>query len=161
MENPDDDVNALAAIASESSLRIAVAESLTSGTVASAVGAGDDASAWFAGAVVAYQQYVKEHVLGVSAGTDPCSASCAEQLAKGVRSLLDADVAVATTGVGGPEAEGEHPPGTVYLGWATAGGSGSQFLRVHGEPSDVLDKTTSEAVRLLVEIARAASLQSR
>ena len=154
METTDEDVKALASIASESSLRIAVAESLTSGTVASAVGAGNDASAWFAGAVIAYQMDVKEHVLGVSAGTDPCSASCAEQMATGVRTLLNADVAIATTGVGGPESEGEHPPGTVYLGWATASGSGSQFLRVPGEPSHVLDRTTSEAVRLLVEIAR-------
>lgn len=155
MHNTDEDVATLAELAREQSLRIAVAESLTSGAVASTVGAGAGASVWFAGAVVAYQQDVKERVLNVPAGTDPCSAECAEQLATGVRELLVADVAVATTGVGGPEPDDGHPAGTVFLGWATAAASGSRFFTVDGDPAHVLVRTTAEAVRLLVELVSA------
>src|SRR5690349_20430325 len=100
-------------------LRIAVAESLTSGQVAHTVGAGEHAAEWFAGGIVAYLVDVKERVLGVPPGTDPCSATCAEQLAIGARELFDADVSVSTTGVGGPDPEDGHAPGTVFLGWAT------------------------------------------
>src|SRR5687767_3132995 len=100
-------------------VRVAIAESLTCGLLASELGKGHDATEWFAGGVVAYQTDVKRRVLKVRAGVDPCSADCAEQLATGVRALLDADLAVSATGVGGPDAEDGHAPGTVYLGWSS------------------------------------------
>src|SRR5687767_1949562 len=61
--------------------RVGIAESLTCGLLASELGKGHDAAEWFAGGVVAYQTDVKQHVLKVRAGVDPCSAECAEQLA--------------------------------------------------------------------------------
>ena len=136
-------------IARERRLRVCVAESLTSGRLANTVGAGGDASEWFAGGIVAYFTEVKERVLGLRPGTDPCSASCAEQLAAGALALFDADICIATTGVGGPGPEGGHPAGTVYLGWATAEGTGHRALSLAGGPDQVLDDTTAAAVRLL------------
>ncbi|WP_454157443.1 CinA family protein [Microbacterium lacticum] len=61
------DVTALSDIARRRRLRVAVAESLTSGALASAVGAGEGASTWFCGGVVAYLPEVKERVLGFPA----------------------------------------------------------------------------------------------
>lgn len=46
-----------------------------------------------------------------SPGTDPCSSTCAVQLAVGVRSLMGADVAVSTIGVGGPTPRTATNPG--------------------------------------------------
>src|SRR5690606_16977408 len=89
----------LAALAQEHELRVAVAESLTSGLLASNIGAGDNAAEWFAGGVVAYQRQSKEHVLRVPPGIDLCSPECAETMAQGVRGLFEADLAVSTTGV--------------------------------------------------------------
>ncbi|MGC4938171.1 CinA family protein [Kribbella sp. DT2] len=49
-------------------LTVAVAESLTSGSLACQLGAATDASDWFAGGVVAYTTAVKVGVLGVDPG---------------------------------------------------------------------------------------------
>ncbi|WP_345751927.1 CinA family protein [Microbacterium rhizophilus] len=141
--------------ARERGLTVAVAESLTSGLLASEVGKGEAAGEWFSGGVVAYRMPVKTHVLGVPDGTDPTSPECATALATGVRALLDADVAVSTTGVGGPDDEDGHPAGTVYLGWATADDAGAEHFRFDGEPEDVLAATVDHAVRLLVRLAEA------
>lgn len=148
------DIEELAREALDRDLSIAVAESLTCGHVANTVGAATRASDWFAGGVVAYTVATKERVLGLEPGTDPCSPQCATQLAVGVRELLDADIAVSTTGVGGPEPEGPHAVGTVYLGWATAGASGDHLLRLEGSPVEIIDETTRYAIRLLARLAR-------
>lgn len=139
----------LGELAAERGLRVGVAESLTSGQLANTVGAGPDASTWFAGGIVAYFTDVKERVLGLTPGTDPCSASCAEQLAAGALRLFDADICVSTTGVGGPGPQGGHPAGTVYLGWATAEDVGHRRLALTGDPEEVLAASVEAAVRLL------------
>lgn len=145
----DTDLERLSELARDRGLRMCVAESLTSGGLASTVGAGENASEWFAGGIVAYFTEVKERVLGLTPGTDPTSAECAEQLATGALRLFDADIAVSTTGVGGPDPKGGHPPGTVYLGWATAEGAGHRRLALTGGPEEVLDASVEAAVRLL------------
>jgi len=145
-----DDVQQLSDLARARGLRIAVAESLTSGTLAGTIGDGNQASEWFAGAVVAYMVAAKERVLGLAPGTDPCSADCAEQLARGARELFDVDIAVSTTGVGGPDPEGGHPAGTVFLGWATRSAAGHRRLDIDGDPDRVLAATVDAAVRMLV-----------
>lgn len=144
-----EDIARLSEVAEQRGLRIGVAESLTSGRLASTVGAGADASDWFTGGIIAYLTDVKERVLGLVPGTDPCSAECAEQLARGARELLDADLCVSTTGVGGPGPEGGHAPGTVFLGWATATATGHRRLSLLGDPDEVLDATIAAAARLL------------
>jgi len=148
-----EDIERLANAASRLKIRIAVAESLTSGLLAAKVGEGRDAATWFAGAVVAYLTDVKEGVLGLEPGLDPCSPASAEQLARGVRDLMRTDLAVATTGVGGPGPENGHEPGTVYLGWASPEGSGHRLLRLDGEPAEVLAGTVEAAVRMLADLA--------
>ncbi|WP_083511042.1 CinA family protein [Microbacterium sp. XT11] len=144
-----EEVDRLSAVARDRGLRVCVVESLTSGKLASVVGAGEGASEWFAGGMVAYLTDVKERVLGLTPGTDPCSAACAEQLATGALSLFDADVCVSTTGVGGPGPEGGHPAGTVYLGWATRSATGHRGLSFAGGPEEVMDAAVEAAARLL------------
>lgn len=148
------DIAVLSALARERPLRIAVVESLTSGTLAHTIGAGDGASEWFAGGIIAYMQDVKESLLDVTPGADPCSPQCAEQLAAGGRELFGADVCVATTGVGGPEPEDGHPPGTVYLGWAIEGEHGHSMLELSGSPEKVIDATVTAAMNLILEHGR-------
>nr|WP_314841010.1 CinA family protein [uncultured Microbacterium sp.] len=145
----EDAIERLSEVARERGLRICVVESLTSGNLASTIGAGEGAGEWFAGGVVAYLTDVKERVLGLTPGTDPCSASCAEQLAQGALRLFEADLCVSTTGVGGPGPEGGHEPGTVYLGWSTAEGVGHRRLALSGEPEEILDQTVEASMRLL------------
>lgn len=149
------DIDILSDRARSAQLRVAVVESLTSGALASAVGAGSDAGEWFAGGVVAYLTEVKEHLLGLRPGTDPCSAECAEHLAHAGRELLRADICVSTTGVGGPDPQDGHPPGTVYLGWADGSQTGHLLLNLSGEPEEVIAQTVDAAVRMLAQRADA------
>lgn len=145
-----DDLQHLSETADERGLRLCVAESLTSGRLASAVGAGEGAGSWFGGGVVAYQSAEKERVLGVTPGLDPCSAEVAEQMADGARRLFDADLCVSTTGVGGPGPdENGHPAGTVFVGWASAEGVGHRALTLSGDPEEVMDAAVAHALRLL------------
>lgn len=149
-----DDIDHLSQIARARKLRVAVVESLTAGGVAHAVGAGEGTSEWFAGGIVAYMTDVKEHLLRLEPGVDPCSAECAEQLAAGGLELFAADVCVSTTGVGGPESDGGHSAGTVYLGWAVEHVRGHLHLQLQGDTDEVLTDTVGAAVHLLLARAQ-------
>ena len=127
---------------------VAAAESLTSGAIASALGRGDDASAWFAGGVVAYAERVKREVLGVTAAS-VLSPQCARELATGAARLLGADVAVAVTGVGGPDPEEGLPPGTVYAAVCIGDDVTDAAWRFDGDPAAVVEQTVLAALRLV------------
>lgn len=145
-----DHLSDLAELARERGLRVCVAESLTSGRLASTVGAGEGAGGWFGGGIVAYQTAEKERILRVTPGLDPCSAEVAEQLASGALELFQADLCVATTGVGGPGPdERGNPEGTVYVGWASPLGVGHKKLALSGDPEDIMDAAVDAAVRML------------
>jgi nicotinamide-nucleotide amidase len=92
--------------------QLGVAESLTGGQLAAGISEGPRASEWFKGGVVAYQPATKRKLLGVSDG--PVVAErCALEMTKGVSTLLEAEVGLALTGVGGPGPAEGHAPGTV------------------------------------------------
>jgi nicotinamide-nucleotide amidase len=148
-----DAIEGVAQTARRKELRVAVAESLTCGLLAGSIGKGSAAEHWFAGGIVAYQTRTKVAVLGVRPGLDPVSGECAEQMAAGARELLQSDLAVSTTGVGGPGSEDGHPAGSVYLGWATAEGAGHVALTIDaGDPAGILDGTVAEAISLLSDL---------
>jgi len=101
-------------------LTLAVAESFTGGLIAARAVALPGASRWLRGAVVAYASEVKYEVLGVPEGP-VVTAEAAAAMAEGVRRLLGADVGLATTGVAGPDAQEDKPPGTAFAGVALPG----------------------------------------
>ncbi len=104
----------IAELVDSAGLSVAVAESLTGGMVASALAQAPGSSTWFRGAVVAYASEVKHQLLDVPPGP-VVSAEAAASMADGVRRLLEANIAVALTGAGGPDAQDGQPPGTVFL----------------------------------------------
>ena len=148
MSNPSAD--RLAETLQERGLSLAVAESLTCGALASTIGAVSEASEWFRGGVVAYINDVKYHVLGVPEGPVVTDTS-ARQMARGARTLLEADVAIAVTGVGGPGPEEGKPSGTVFIAVDSADGTVSAEHHFDGEPEQVLDATIEAALSLTVE----------
>ena len=146
----------IAELASARGLTVAAAESLTGGAVSSALAAAPEASDWYQGSVVAYSPRVKFDVLGVTPGplvTD----RCAEELATGVARLLQADAAVSTTGVGGPDPEEGEEPGTLYVGITVPGGTSTHRLELDGDPSEVVERATAEALELLLQALRRAA----
>lgn len=127
---------------------VAVAESLTSGRLAAALGAASGASEWFRGGVVAYSTEVKRNVLGMP-DCSPVCAAAARAMAEGARSLLRADVAVAVTGVGGPGPQDGEAPGTVWFAVTDKEGTRSECHRFAGDPGEVVDLTVRTALELL------------
>lgn len=144
------DIDAVAALALDLGITIAVAESLTAGRLATALARGGRATTWFRGGVVAYQPTVKQHVLGVAPGP-VVTAACADAMAHGAARLLRADVALATTGVGGPREEEGEQPGTVWLARLVDGHIATRLLHLDGDVDAVLDGTVADAMRWLRE----------
>lgn len=140
----------IAELASARGLWIAAAESLTGGAVSSALAAAPGASDWYHGGVVAYSPRIKTHVLGVTPGP-VVTDRCADELARGVARVLEADAAVATTGVGGPDPEEGEEPGTVYLGVVAPGYADCRRLDLDGSPDEIVEQATEHALRFLVE----------
>ena len=146
-------VEAIARRAAARGKTVAVAESLTSGSLVSELGKGTDAAAWLRGAVVAYSAEVKREVLGVSDGP-VVTARCAEEMASGVASLLASDVAIAATGAGGPDPVEGRAAGTVYLGWWCDDDAGHREFLFEGDPAEVVGQTVQAGLELLGEILR-------
>lgn len=124
--------------------QLAVAESCTAGricqTVVGIVGSGS----WFQGGMVAYHERTKREVLGVSVAS-VLSEAAALEMAGGIAALLDADVAVATTGVTGPEPVEGVRPGTVVI--ATQVGATGWVATHHyrGDSAAIVEQAVEEA----------------
>lgn len=109
-------------------LTVAVAESCTGGLLGTYVTNIPGSSAYFEGGVIAYSDTVKSQVLGVPADIleeyGAVSPEAAIAMAKGVRLLLQTDLALATTGIAGPSGGTPNKPvGLVYVALASASGT--------------------------------------
>lgn len=149
MSRTTDLAQQIADIVTARELSVGVAESLTGGALSSALAAAPDASRWYHGCVVAYSSLVKQEVLGVSPGP-VVTGRCADEMAHGAARVLQTDVALSTTGVGGPDPEEGEEPGTVYVGVATLGAVTSHRLELDGSPEEVVERATAEALTLLL-----------
>jgi nicotinamide-nucleotide amidase len=105
-------------------LTLAVAESCTGGFLAHRLTNVPGASAVFLGGAVTYSNQAKQDILGVQAETlrehGAVSKPVARAMAEGVRRLLQADFALAVTGIAGPGGgTTEKPVGTAFIALAT------------------------------------------
>jgi PncC family amidohydrolase len=130
---------------------VVAADSVTAGAIATALAAAPDASEWFRGSIVAYHTAMKRQLLGVVVPS-VITAECAREMAEGALSVTGADLAVAVTGVGGPDPEEGMPAGTVYI----SAGPGDALRvfehRFEGEPADVVRQAALQALRHLAEV---------
>jgi nicotinamide-nucleotide amidase len=150
-------VERVARVVASRGLTVAVAESLTCGLLANTLGAGPDASTWLVGGVVAYSTDVKRRVLGVRS-QEVVTDQCAREMAEGVLALTGADLAISTTGVGGPGWEEDKPPGTVFVGTAWAGGAQAEQFAFAGDPLQVLEQTVRSAITSLDQMVTSQGL---
>lgn len=146
----------IAKLAEASSRSIATAESLTGGQLTARLAAAPNASEWFRGGVVAYNAEVKREVLGVPPGP-VVSEPAATAMATGVARLLNADVAVSTTGVGGPGREEGQPPGTVWIALSWGGQpAGAWPYQFEGDPPEICRQACDAALERVRERLRSA-----
>ena len=132
----------------------ASAESCTGGNIAHVFTLIPGSSEAFKGTAVTYATPMKTKVLGVPAETiekyGVVSQQVVEGMAKGVRSLMEADFGVATTGVAGPSGgTDENPVGTVWIGVASANGVVSQRFNFGKDRENVISRATIAAYEML------------
>ena len=126
------------------------AESLTGGDLAALLSSTPGASGWFRGAVVSYATDLKRRLLGVTAQRI-ISADCAAEMAAGVRSLLEVDWALATTGVAGPDRQEDQPVGTVFVAVAGPQQVRTSELALSGDRAAIRGASCSAALHHLLE----------
>ena len=107
---------------------VATAESCTGGWVAKSITDSPGSSAVFGYGVVSYSNGAKESMLGVKNETleahGAVSESVVEEMARGALRLSGANIAVAVSGVAGPDGgTDDKPVGTVWFAWAVRDGS--------------------------------------
>lgn len=156
---PADTTSALIATLAARGLTVAVAESLTGGALTAELTRPAGASAVVNGGVVVYATEIKHSVVGVDEALlsehGPVHPDVARQLAERVRAVLAvegkaADIGISTTGVAGPDTQGEQAVGTVFIGVALGQGTRVEALQLAGDRASIRSHTVSAAVAALV-----------
>lgn len=111
----------------EKGLTLTTAESCTGGLVAKRLTDVSGASAVFHGGAVTYSNRLKSEWLGVKEETlrqfGAVSEQTAREMAEGARKFAKSDLAVAVTGIAGPNSDDTNKPlGLVYIALADAHG---------------------------------------
>lgn len=133
---------------------LATAESCTGGLVAVRLTDVAGSSDVFLGSVVAYSNDVKIRRLGVPPEVleryGAVSEETAAAMAQGARKELGADVALAVTGVAGPDGGSEEKPvGLVYLHAEGPSGSAQRRVVLPGDREAVRARATTLALHVL------------
>jgi len=135
-------------------LTLGTAESCTGGLVAGRLTSVAGSSDVFRGGLVAYDDEVKEKLLGVPSGLlaehGAVSAEVAEAMAQGARERLAVDVAVSVTGIAGPGGgTPEKPVGLVFFHVAGPGGDLALRIELPGDRGVIRSRSTVAALHLV------------
>lgn len=138
-------------IAIERGVTIGTAESCTGGLVGHSITSIGGSSAYYLGGVISYADAVKVELIGVPQATierhGAVSAQAAVAMAEGVRERIGCDLAVAVTGVAGPDGGTEAKPvGLTYV--AVAGPTGHEVRRHQWSGDRAANKEQSAAAAL-------------
>jgi nicotinamide-nucleotide amidase len=140
---------------------LATAESCTGGLLAGAVTTIPGSSAWFERGFVTYSNESKVELLGVSPATltryGAVSEETAREMADGAIAHSQADVAIAITGIAGPDGgSADKPVGTVWLVWRQRhGNSGTQTHCFPGNRETVRQRAVTTALECLIALTKA------
>jgi nicotinamide-nucleotide amidase len=140
-------------------LRAVTAESCTGGGIAAALTDVPGSSQWFERGYVTYSNPAKIEDLGVAREAlerhGAVSAAVAEQMARGALDASGADVAVAVTGIAGPDGGTlEKPVGLVYLAVGRRGAPVRVLRELFaGDRAQVRRASVAAGLRLLAQAA--------
>ena len=138
----------------ERSLTLGTAESCTGGLIAKRLTDLPGASAVFRGGVVSYTNEVKRRVLGVSQEMldqfGAVSPEVARAMAEGALRVLGCGIAVAATGVAGPDPDDRgNPVGLVYVSLAASDGVWVRTLKLGSGRERVRTAASSYALDMV------------
>ena len=138
-------------------LRVATAESCTGGLIAGAITDVAGSSGWFDRGFVTYSNDAKIGMLGVRAETlaaqGAVSEATAAEMATGALARSEADLAVAVTGIAGPDGGSPAKPvGTVCFAWAQRDGPiATETQHFPGDRAAVRRATVDVALQGLID----------
>jgi nicotinamide-nucleotide amidase len=166
----DDDIGTLAMQAGRAllsaGLKVVTAESCTGGGVAAALTDVAGSSLWFERGYVTYSNAAKTQDLGVETALidrhGAVSAAVVEQMAAGALRASGAHVAVAVSGIAGPEGgTADKPVGLVFLAVMRRSGA-VHVLREQfpGDRAAVRRASVAAALRLILQAAAAANFHT-
>lgn len=135
---------------------LSTAESLTGGGIGAALTAVPGSSAVYKGSVISYTNDVKQHVLGVPQELldkhGAVSAPVAGEMVRGVRKLLNTDIAVSVTGLAGPTGDDfGNPVGTVYIGYEDRRRAVVMRFLFEGDRESIRRQTVVAALELILQ----------
>jgi PncC family amidohydrolase len=133
---------------------LALAESCTGGLLGATITAQPGVSAWFKGAVVAYDNRIKAALLGVPSSVleefGAVSEQCALHMSRGARQQLDAQVGLAITGIAGPEGGSDTKPvGLVYIAISDYRHEHCAEFHFSGDRLEIRTRAVTNALSLL------------
>ncbi len=137
--------------------KLATAESCTGGWIAKCCTDRAGSSDWFDRGFVTYSNASKRELLGVDATTlakeGAVSQEVAIQMAEGARQRSTADMALAVTGIAGPDGGTEDKPaGTVWFAWAVGKQpADSDVVQFSGDREAVRRQTVAYALQGLLD----------
>lgn len=137
--------------------RLVTAESCTGGWVAKCLTDLPGSSRWFERGYVTYSNLAKQQELGVSPEVieifGAVSQPTAEQMASGALHATGVDVALAITGIAGPDGgTPAKPVGLVWLALARRGAAPiSRECRLQGDRESIRRASVAAGLRLIVE----------
>ncbi|MDD5029601.1 MAG: CinA family protein [Rhodoferax sp.] len=138
---------------------LATAESCTGGLIAAACTDLPGSSGWFERGFVSYSNAAKTELLGVGpeliAEHGAVSEAVVRAMASGALAHSRAQVAVAVTGVAGPDGgSADKPVGTVWLGWATPTALHSACCHFSGDRATVRQASVRRALTHLLKLLK-------
>jgi nicotinamide-nucleotide amidase len=139
----------------EKGLMMATAESCTGGYMAHLITSQAGSSAWFAGSVVSYSNRVKTNILDVPVGlieeNGAVSEPVVKQMVRGVLAQTGANVAVAVSGIMGPDGgTPEKPVGTVWVAVGNAEKIETKQMQFRFDRERNIQLTATQALNLLL-----------
>jgi nicotinamide-nucleotide amidase len=142
----------------EHGMTVSTAESCTSGLLSTLLTANPGSSSWYWGGAATYTEDAKIKLLDVPADLidkhSVYSSECAAAMAEGIQKKADSDIAVAISGIAGPDGgSDENPIGTVYFGLASKNNkTQSVKLRFSSNGRDYIRRRAAVAATILAMI---------
>lgn len=145
---------ALGQLLADKGLTLSTAESCTGGNIARLMTTIPGSSRYFSGSVVAYENRIKQNILGVDQAVldaeGAVSREVVEQMARGVQQLYHTDTAIATSGIAGPEGGTEDKPvGTTWIAVVAREKVHSGHFLFGGSRERIIDQASYSAMQML------------
>lgn len=153
-EGDADMATAVVALARKRGVSLSCAESCTGGLVGAGITGVPGSSSVFLGSAVCYSNGAKTSILGVGRALleahGAVSGECAAEMARGARRVFGSDLAIAVTGIAGPEGgTADKPVGTVWFGVSAPAGERSFIRNLAGDRSHIRRWSTAIALETL------------